>query len=108
MAQIQEEIIILSCPRCGSEYIWRKGHDRYGRQLYWCKDCNRQWANEAELRNPIENRKVHPKVEFKPRPLPSFDSLIGCPCVGCPEADHGCKPESCDKIVEWLLVEVLQ
>lgn len=40
----------LTCPRCGSASVVRKGHDRGGGQRWMCKRCSRtfnHWTIEA-------------------------------------------------------------
>ncbi|AMW31947.2 DDE-type integrase/transposase/recombinase [Fervidobacterium islandicum] len=32
---------VVSCPKCGSTNIYKNGHDKYGNQQYFCKDCKR-------------------------------------------------------------------
>jgi IS1 family transposase/transposase-like protein len=40
--------IIIKCPRCGSEQIVRNGKKPNGKQLYKCRDCNRQFIADHE------------------------------------------------------------
>ena len=40
--------IIIKCPRCGSERIVRNGKKPNGKQLYKCRDCNRQFIADHE------------------------------------------------------------
>ena len=40
--------IIIKCPKCGSERIVRNGKKSNGKQLYKCRDCNRQFIADHE------------------------------------------------------------
>jgi IS1 family transposase/transposase-like protein len=40
--------ITIKCPKCGSERIVRNGKKLNGKQLYKCRDCNRQFIADHE------------------------------------------------------------
>ena len=45
--KIQIEIEI-KCPKCGSDRIIRNGKKSNGKQLYKCRDCNRQFIADHD------------------------------------------------------------
>jgi len=40
--------IKIRCPKCGSEKAVRNGKKKNGKQLYKCRDCNRQYIGDHE------------------------------------------------------------
>jgi transposase-like protein len=38
----------LRCPQCGLSHIKRNGYTHYGKQNYWCKDCDRQFVEDSQ------------------------------------------------------------
>ncbi len=40
--------ITIKCPKCGSTNIVRNGKKPNGKQLYKCRDCNRQFIADHE------------------------------------------------------------
>lgn len=40
--------ITVKCPKCGSENVVRNGKKANGKQLYKCRDCNRQFIADHE------------------------------------------------------------
>jgi transposase-like protein len=40
--------ITIKCPKCRSEHIVRNGKKANGKQLYKCRDCNRQFISDHE------------------------------------------------------------
>ena len=40
--------IKIKCPKCGSEKVVRNGKKPNGKQLYKCRDCNRQFIADHE------------------------------------------------------------
>jgi transposase-like protein len=40
--------ITIKCPKCKSEHIVRNGKKANGKQLYKCRDCNRQFIADHE------------------------------------------------------------
>ena len=41
--------LTLCCPRCHGQSIKKNGTKRYGKQIYLCKDCNRQFIGNHNL-----------------------------------------------------------
>ena len=42
------KIIVYSCRACGSQNIVKNGHNAYGNQQYWCKDCGKRGVLEPK------------------------------------------------------------
>lgn len=44
--QVVEEVKTdeIVCPRCKSDNCWKSGVDRYGKQVYQCKECKRKFV----------------------------------------------------------------
>jgi transposase-like protein len=40
--------IIYSCRNCGSQNIVKNGHNAYGNQQFWCKDCGKRGVLEPK------------------------------------------------------------
>ena len=40
--------IVYSCRGCGSQNIVKNGHNAYGNQQYWCKDCGKRGVLEPK------------------------------------------------------------
>jgi len=40
--------VTIKCPKCGSEHIIRNGKKANDKQLYKCKDCNRQFIADHD------------------------------------------------------------
>jgi len=40
--------IVYSCRQCGSQKIVKNGHNAYGNQQFWCKDCGKRGVLEPK------------------------------------------------------------
>jgi len=40
--------IVYSCRNCGSQNIVKNGHNAYGKQQFWCKDCGKRGVLEPK------------------------------------------------------------
>lgn len=40
--------IVYSCRECGSQNIVKNGHNAYGNQQFWCKDCGKRGVLEPK------------------------------------------------------------
>ena len=40
------QLLDAYCRGCGGEKIIKRGFDRKRRQMYMCKQCNKQWSNK--------------------------------------------------------------
>jgi len=40
--------IVYGCRNCGSQNIVKNGHNAYGNQQFWCKDCGKRGVLEPK------------------------------------------------------------
>jgi transposase-like protein len=48
--------VVHSCRNCGSQNIVKNGHNAYGNQQFWCKDCGKRGVLEPKNSYSVEQR----------------------------------------------------
>jgi len=48
--------IVYSCRNCGSQNIVKNGHNAYGNQQFWCKDCGKRGVLEPKHGYSVEQK----------------------------------------------------
>ena len=56
--------ITISCPSCLSDSIKRNGWKIYGKQNYQCKDCQRQFIDESQLKYKSCQSHIEAKIRL--------------------------------------------
>lgn len=56
--------IPISCPSCLSDSIKRNGRKIYGKQNYQCKDCQRQFIDESQLKYKSCQSHIEAKIRL--------------------------------------------
>jgi len=71
-SQLNQGLLSIECPRCGSSYLHRFGHDRKGYQKYQCVKCKHQFVpgkpqrkKRPKLSCPLCGRAMYPFKYFK-------------------------------------------
>jgi transposase-like protein len=63
--------IVYSCRNCGSQNIVKNGHNAYGSQQFWCKDCGKRGVLEpkhsysAEQKDQIISAYTHERSSMR-------------------------------------------
>ncbi len=68
----------MGCPRCQSTAIIRYGHTHYGKPRFRCRDCSRQFVENA-TRQPIDEatRQLIDKLLLEEMPLAAIVRVTG-------------------------------
>ena len=62
---------VYGCRNCGSPKIVKNGHNAYGRQQFWCKDCSKRGVLEpkhsysAEQKDQILSAYTHERSSMR-------------------------------------------
>jgi hypothetical protein len=100
-----------NCPRCQGKRVIKNGHDKFGRQLFRCRDCHREWTEGSTSEGIEDPEPILPFLDstsllkhFNRKPL-NVDSVYDVPCFCCPfnERIGSCDPSTCEKFDKWCL-----
>ncbi|BCU68887.1 transposase-like zinc-binding domain-containing protein [Stygiolobus caldivivus] len=70
------------CRYCGSSHVIKYGKTKAGKQIYFCKSCNRYWVKDGVFhRYPKEIRKVVVRTVLEGKPVKEVSKEFSVPAT---------------------------